>query len=106
MDSGLDGVIAANTVLSHVDGREGAIWVRGHTIGDLVKNHGFEGTVAILWEGFAGEGLTRAKIEARVIKPSRISTIGSARRVSASCSKACASRSPRYPKVLRRPRSP
>jgi citrate synthase len=37
--------------------------VRGHTIGDLVANHGFEGTVAIIWEGFAGTGLTRTKIQ-------------------------------------------
>jgi citrate synthase len=63
MDSGLEGVIAANTVLSHVDGREGTILVRGHTIEDLVKNHGFEGTVAILWNGFAGQGMTREKIQ-------------------------------------------
>ena len=63
MNSGLEGVIAADTVLSHVDGNDGTIWVRGHTVDDLVKNHGFEGTVAIIWEGFAGEGLTRAKIQ-------------------------------------------
>jgi citrate synthase len=62
MDSGLEGVIAANTVLSHVDGTEGTILVRGHSIEDLVKNHGFEGTVAILWNGFAGQDLTREKI--------------------------------------------
>ena len=42
MDSGLEGVIAADTVLSHVDGRKGTIVVRGHSIGDLVKNHDFE----------------------------------------------------------------
>ncbi len=62
MNSGLEGVIAAETVLSHVDGQKGAIWVRGHTIEDLIENHGFEGTVAIIWEGFDGEGLTRGKI--------------------------------------------
>jgi citrate synthase len=63
MDSGLEGVIAADTVLSHVDGRKGTIVVRGHSIGDLVKNHDFEGTVAILGDGFAGQGLTREKIQ-------------------------------------------
>jgi citrate synthase len=63
MNNGLEGVVAADTVLSHTDGDTGTIWVRGHTIGDLVANHGFEGTVAIIWEGFAGEGLTRAKIQ-------------------------------------------
>jgi len=63
MNTGLEGVVAADTVLSHVDGKDGTIWVRGHTIDDIVGNHGFEGTVAIVWEGFAGEGLTRAKIQ-------------------------------------------
>ena len=61
MNSGLEGVVAADTVLSHTDGDTGTIWVRGHTIGDLVANHGFEGTVAIIWEGFAGTGLTRTE---------------------------------------------
>jgi citrate synthase len=62
VNSGLEGVVAADTVLSHVDGNDGIVWVRGHTIHDLVSQHGFEGAVAIIWEGFAGEGLTRAKI--------------------------------------------
>jgi citrate synthase len=63
MNSGLEGVVAADTVLSHVDGSDGTIWVRGHTVDDLVSNHGFEGTIAIIWEDFAGSGLTRAKIQ-------------------------------------------
>src|ERR1044071_1042995 len=63
MNSGLEGVVAADTVLSHTDGDTGTIWVRGHTVSDLVENHGFEGTVAIIWNGFAGRGLTRAKIQ-------------------------------------------
>jgi citrate synthase len=63
MNSGLEGVIAADTVLSHVDGNDGTIWVRGHTIENLVRNHGFEGTVAVIWEGLAGEGLTRAHMQ-------------------------------------------
>ena len=63
MNNGLEGVVVADTVLSHTDGDTGTIWVRGHTIGDLVANHGYEGTVAIIWEGFAGDGLTRARIQ-------------------------------------------
>ena len=62
MTGGLEGVVAAETVLSHSDGETGTIWLRGHSVEDLVKNHGYEGTVAIIWEGFVGEGLTRAKI--------------------------------------------
>jgi citrate synthase len=60
MDNGLEGVIAAETVLSHTDGERGVVLVRGHTVQELIAHHGYEGAVALLWEGFAGEGLTRA----------------------------------------------
>ncbi len=59
---GLEGVVAAQTVLSHADGERGIVWVRGHTIGELVAHHGYEGTIALLWDGFAGDGLTRAGV--------------------------------------------
>jgi citrate synthase len=64
MSGGLEGVVAAETVLSHTDAARGMVWVRGHDLPDLVANHGFEGTIALLWDGFAqgesGEGLSRA----------------------------------------------
>jgi citrate synthase len=60
MSGGLDGVIAAETVLSHSDPALGMAWVRGHDLPSLVAHHGYEGTIALLWEGFAGDGLTRA----------------------------------------------
>ncbi len=66
MNNGLEGIVAADTVLSHVDGNDGTIWVRGHTVEDLVKNHGFEGTVAIIWEGFASAGLTRDRVQSEL----------------------------------------
>ena len=59
MTRGLDGVVAAETVLSHTDRTDGMVWVRGHDLPTLVAQHGFEGTIALLWEGFAGDGLTR-----------------------------------------------
>jgi citrate synthase len=61
MANGLEGVVAAETVLSHADGERGIIWVRGHPIPDLVAQ-GFEATVALMWEGFVGENLTRAGV--------------------------------------------
>jgi citrate synthase len=60
MSGGLEGVIAAETVLSHTDVTRGMVWVRGHDLPDLVANHGFEGTIALLWDGFAGDGLSRS----------------------------------------------
>jgi citrate synthase len=64
MSSGLEGVVAAETILSHTDQKNGMVWVRGHDLPTLVARHGFEGTVALLWEGFAGTGLSRAGIQA------------------------------------------
>jgi len=62
MDSGLEGLVAAETVLSHSDGAQGILWVRGHTLTELAANFGYEGAVALLWEGFVGDGLTREAI--------------------------------------------
>ena len=57
---GLEGVVVAETVLSHAEPERGMLWVRGRPIAELVAQHGYEGTVALLWEGFAGRDLTRA----------------------------------------------
>jgi len=62
MTSGLEGVVAAETVLSHTDQKNGMVWVRGHDLPTLVARFGFEGTVAMLWDGFAGSGLSAAGI--------------------------------------------
>ena len=62
MPDGLEGVVAAETVLSHTDRERGMIWVRRVALPDLVARHGYEGTIALLWEGFAGDGLTRAGV--------------------------------------------
>jgi citrate synthase len=65
MNSGLEGVVAAETVLTHVDGGAGIWWLRGHDLADVIAHHGYEGATALVWEGFAGEGLSRAAIRAR-----------------------------------------
>jgi citrate synthase len=62
MNEGLEGIVAARTVISHADGERGRIWVRGYPIEDLVARHGYEGAIALLWEGFAGEGLSRTAV--------------------------------------------
>jgi|tagenome__1003787_1003787.scaffolds.fasta_scaffold20855482_2 citrate synthase len=66
MDSGLAGLIAAETVLSHSDGARGILWVRGHTLPELVADFGYEGAVGLLWEGFAGTGLSREEMRGRL----------------------------------------
>ncbi|MBI3199043.1 MAG: citrate synthase/methylcitrate synthase, partial [Rhodospirillales bacterium] len=53
VNSGLDGVIVADTVMSEVDGEAGRLIVRGRSIEELVARTGFEGVAALLWDGFA-----------------------------------------------------
>jgi len=55
MDSGLAGQVVAETVLSHSDGAQGILWVRGYTLAELVAGFGYEGAVGLLWEEFAAE---------------------------------------------------
>src|SRR3982075_3985704 len=66
MDSGLAGLVPAETAPSHSDGARGILWVRGHTLPDLAANFGYDGAVGLLWEGFAGERLTRDIMRAQL----------------------------------------
>jgi citrate synthase len=66
MDSGLAGLIAAETVLSHSDGAQGILWVRGHTLAELVAGFGYEGAVGLLWEEFGADRLDRDAIRTRL----------------------------------------
>ena len=56
VNSGLDGVVVADTVMSEVDGEAGRLIVRGHALEKLVATRGFEGVAALLWEGYAAGG--------------------------------------------------
>ncbi len=51
MISGLEDVVAAETVLSDVDGARGSLIVRGVSLDDLADSC-FEDVLALLWEGF------------------------------------------------------
>jgi citrate synthase len=48
---GLEGVVAATTALSLVDGTAGRLVYRGYDIGDLVARATFEETAYLLWHG-------------------------------------------------------
>ena len=52
MNPGLDDVVAAETVLSHVDGAAGRLIVRGFDL-EEISGRSFEAVVALLWEGLA-----------------------------------------------------
>jgi citrate synthase len=66
MDSGLEGLVAAETVLSHSDGAQGILWVRGYTLAELVARFGYEGAVGLLWEEFSAESTDRVAIQERL----------------------------------------
>jgi len=51
---GLDGIAAAETVLSHVDGERGELIIAGERVQDLARTTSFEGVTARLWSGGTG----------------------------------------------------
>jgi citrate synthase len=53
MFEGLEGVVAAETVLSHVDGEAGRLIYRGHAMEDLAGHASYEAVAALFWSGFA-----------------------------------------------------
>jgi len=62
VNSGLDGVVVADTAMSEVDGEAGRLIVRGKAIEDLVATRGFEGVAALLWDGQAEGGGDEAAV--------------------------------------------
>ena len=62
--SGLDGVPAAETVLSHVDGERGELIIAGDHIRNLASKSSFEGVTARLWNGATGKALNEANVRA------------------------------------------
>ncbi|HJZ19729.1 MAG TPA: citrate/2-methylcitrate synthase, partial [Bradyrhizobium sp.] len=61
---GLDGVPAAETVLSHVDGERGELIIAGERVGELVRKTSFEGVTARLWSGGTGQPVGEAEVRA------------------------------------------
>ena len=52
MVSGLEEVVAAETILSDVDGQAGRLIIRGQSLDELVKHATYESVLTLLWEGF------------------------------------------------------
>ena len=48
---GLEGVVAAETKLSHVDGRQGVLVIAGYPLEELASNATFEEAAYLLWHG-------------------------------------------------------
>jgi len=52
MADGLEGVVAAETVLSHVDGLGGRLVIRGLDVGEIACGLGYEAVAGLLLDGF------------------------------------------------------
>jgi citrate synthase len=59
---GLDGVPAAETALSHVDGEHGELIIAGEHVADLAARSSFEGVTARLWSGATGRMIGEADV--------------------------------------------
>jgi citrate synthase len=61
---GLDGVPAAETMLSHVDGECGELIIAGEHVAELAGKSSFEGVTARLWNSATGRALSEANVRA------------------------------------------
>ena len=52
VSDGLENVVAAETVLSKVDGEAGVLILRGHRLEDIAGQRSFEWLTGRLWQGF------------------------------------------------------
>lgn len=52
MSDGLEGVVAADTVLSEVDGQAGRLIIRGRSLDELAGRTTYEEVTRLLWDGF------------------------------------------------------
>ena len=51
MSKGLEGIVAAATAISYIDGMNGRLFYRGIDINELAQHSNFEETTALLWYG-------------------------------------------------------
>jgi citrate synthase len=80
VNSGLDGIVAARTCLSHVDGERGELIIAGFPVGELARQATFEETTWLLWHGHLPSAqqldVFRAELAAeRALRPAAISLL-------------------------------
>ena len=62
-NSGLEGVVAAETVLSEVDGEAGRLILRGHRLQDIAGVHSLEWLIGELWHGFVARDVRERALQ-------------------------------------------
>ena len=63
---GLEGVVAAQTRLSHVDGKNGVLIVGGYTIEEFAGHVGFEAAAHLLWRGHLPDRAELTKLSSQM----------------------------------------
>src|ERR1700685_903878 len=63
---GLEGVVAAQTPLSHVDGKNGVLIVGGYTFEELAGHVGFEAAAHLLWRGHLPDRAELTKLSSQM----------------------------------------
>jgi citrate synthase len=61
-NNGLGGGVAAETMLSQVDGQAGRLVLRGHQLQDIAGQRGVEWLIEELWRGFAEGNLSESMV--------------------------------------------
>ena len=80
MSAGLEDVVAADTVLSEVDGEAGRLIIRGRSLDELAGRMPYEAVIRLLWDGFFDdlpEDLGSALAAARVAVFAEVSALDS-----------------------------
>ena len=80
-NTGLEGIVAATTRLSHVDGERGELIIAGYQVGELAEQATFEETTWLLWHGDLPSARQlesfRAELAAeRALPPATITLLG------------------------------
>ncbi|MCY3736625.1 MAG: citrate synthase [Gemmatimonadaceae bacterium] len=66
VEEGLEGVVAARTRLSGIDGEEGRLWLGGLPVEELAPKACFEETVHLLWNGELPDGAQLDALQGRI----------------------------------------
>jgi citrate synthase len=66
VDSGLEGVVVAESALSRVDGDAGRLIIAGYDVAELAEHASFEQVCALLWEGLPPSAATSAGYRLRL----------------------------------------
>jgi len=72
---GLEGVVAAQTRLSHVDGQNGVLIIGGYAVEELAEHAGLEGAAHLLWRGRLPDRVEQRDLAAQMAELRQLSPL-------------------------------